>query len=123
MLVFLRFFVRGVSETVSTPEAKVASIADDSTARAVALAQGVDQVEERAAMARKEAQRADMTERGLSREQIAAYVGESFSLFSLYCDPSFPPLYCVRAAAILVILDFCFFGSCRNVLSLICFPV
>lgn len=70
--------VRGVSETVSTLEAKVASIADDSTARAVALAQGVDQVEERAAMARKEAQRAQMSERGLSREQIAAYVGEFF---------------------------------------------
>ena len=52
---------------------------DDITSRAVAAMQGADQIKEMERMAFKDMQRAQMLEKGLSKEQIAAYLGENMS--------------------------------------------
>ena len=48
----------------------------DITDKAVAAMQGADQILEMERMAAKDMQRGQMEERGLSAEQIAAYLGE-----------------------------------------------
>ncbi|CAM9590192.1 unnamed protein product, partial [Laminaria digitata] len=66
----------GVSGTI-TPSERRETLGDgDVTDKAVAAMQGADQILEMESMAAKDMQRGQMEDRGLSAEQISAYLGE-----------------------------------------------
>ncbi|CAN0203482.1 unnamed protein product [Ascophyllum nodosum] len=70
-----------VSKTAKTGNQVKATFGkDDITSRAVAAMQGADQIKEMERMAFKDMQRAQMLEKGLSKEQIAAYLGDDLSV-------------------------------------------
>lgn len=58
----------------------------DVTDKAVAAMQGADQILEMERMAAKDMQRGQMEDRGLSAEQISAYIGEETPL-CVHCTP------------------------------------
>lgn len=64
-----------MSETVAPSDAKETLGANDATDKAVAAMQGGEQIKEMESMAAKGMRRGEMEERGLSPEQIAAYLG------------------------------------------------
>lgn len=68
---------RGVSETVAPPKSMVETLGgSDRFDRAMSAMQGAEQLREMESRAAKDQKRAEMEQRGLSREQIAAYLGE-----------------------------------------------
>lgn len=68
---------RGVSETVIPGNELKATLREEGIAsRAVATIQSAEQIKEMERLAAKDVRRAEMLEKGLSKEQIAAYLGK-----------------------------------------------
>lgn len=78
---------RGVSDTIPPPKSMLEAFGQggrsDRLDKAMSTMQGADQLREMESMTAKDQKRAEMEQRGLSSEQIAAYLGE---------DPP-PPLF------------------------------
>ncbi|CAN0106716.1 unnamed protein product [Scytosiphon promiscuus] len=71
----------GVSETVAPPKSMVETLGgSDRFDRAMSAMQGAEQLREMESRAAKDQKRAKMEQRGLTREQIAAYLGEDMSV-------------------------------------------
>ncbi|CAM9787560.1 unnamed protein product, partial [Hapterophycus canaliculatus] len=71
----------GVSETVAPPKSMMETLGgSDRFDRAISAMQGAEQLREMEKRASKDQKRAEMEQRGLSREQIAAYLGDATSV-------------------------------------------
>eukprot|EP00903_Cladosiphon_okamuranus_P012503 g11707.t1 len=71
----------GVSDTVPAPKSMLETFGEggrsDRLEKAMSTMQGADQVQEMESMTARDQKRAEMEQRGLSDEQIAAYLGEA----------------------------------------------
>ena len=71
---------RGVSDTVPAPKSMLETFGEggrsDRLEKAMSTMQGADQIREMESATARDRKRAEMEQRGLSAEQIAAYLGE-----------------------------------------------
>ncbi|CAN0369656.1 unnamed protein product, partial [Ectocarpus fasciculatus] len=67
----------GVSDTIPAPKTMMETLGgSDKFEKAITAMQGAEQLREMESMTAKDQKRAEMEQRGLSEEQIAAYLGE-----------------------------------------------
>ena len=102
---------RGVSDTVPAPKSMLETFGEggrsDRLEKAMSTMQGADQIREMESMTARDQKRAEMEQRGLSAEQIAAYLGEKVDL--LY--PRHPLSFSLSLTVWMYLSSFCFFPA------------